>query len=237
MGVRLMVEVLDHYHGPDAKKLWLLAFAEAANDGTRVGWPGRPLLAHRTGRSPVRASNIATELVTDGVIKRVGGGGRHRGEARFCLLPLAVDGAPQGSAWANPEKTDGQSQGSAWANPKPEVKGSESGCQGSAESPLPAKTSDNPQNPHTPLTPAASRQGQPCPRHAKTLGRPHANCKACGTSPRARQSAAKAETAQFVERARRQPPCQHGQPGGDQIHPASGQPLCPLCRTRGRPPS
>ena len=30
-----MSEVLDRYHGPDSRKLWLLAWAEKANDRTR----------------------------------------------------------------------------------------------------------------------------------------------------------------------------------------------------------
>ena len=73
MSIDLVVEILDHYHGTDARKLWLLAFAENANDRTRQGWPGRKLLAHRTGRSESRVSNIASELAREGTIKRVGG--------------------------------------------------------------------------------------------------------------------------------------------------------------------
>lgn len=157
MSIRIVVEVLDHYHGSDAKKLWLLAFAEKANDQTREGWPGRETLARRTGRSQARVSNIATELVEDGVLKRTGGGGRHRGETRYVLLPLAVDGDSQGSASANPDDpVDNSSQGSSRANSKPEVKGSESASQGSsranyqgsAVSPLPAETSHIPHDPH-----------------------------------------------------------------------------------------
>src|ERR1700722_20014977 len=64
MGIRLVCEVLDRYHGPDARKLWLLAWAEKANDNTRAGWPTRELLSHRTGRSAARGSNVATELGT-----------------------------------------------------------------------------------------------------------------------------------------------------------------------------
>ena len=88
VGIRLVTEVLDRYHGPDARKLWLIAWAEKANDRTRAGWPTREVLAHRTGRSPSRASHIADELVTEGVLKRDGGGNRS-GPARFILLPLA----------------------------------------------------------------------------------------------------------------------------------------------------
>jgi hypothetical protein len=137
MGIRLVIEVLDCYHGPDARKLWLLAWAEKANDGTRAGWPTREVLAHRTGRSLARTSNIATELCAEGVLKRDGGGNRS-GPARFVLLPLTEAG--KGSARANssgdvkgaPEPNpSSERKGSARANPKPPVKGSESAIKGS----------------------------------------------------------------------------------------------------------
>lgn len=153
MSTKLVAEVLDRYHGPDALKLWLLAFAESANDRTRQGWPGRPLLARRTGKSPARVSNIATELEADGVIKRVGGGGRHRGETRYELLPLTPANDSQGSASANSENA---SQGSVRVRNRGS-QGSESGPQGSGISPLPAETPYNPQNPQEPssLSPRA----------------------------------------------------------------------------------
>lgn len=118
MGIKLVVEVLDHYHGPDHKFRWLVAFAEKANDRTRSGWPGRTVMMHRTGKSGARISAVASELVADGVLKREGGGGRGRGNARFVLLPLISQGSPaanpmepqQGSPAANP-------QGSPAANP------------------------------------------------------------------------------------------------------------------------
>lgn len=137
MGIRLVIEVLDRYHGPDARKLWLLAWAEKANDNTRAGWPTREVLAHRTGRSPARASNIATELCAEGVLKRDGGGNRS-GPARFVLLPLAeaakssARANPSGSAKSAPEPNpSSRPKGSASPNPKPPIKGSESAIKGS----------------------------------------------------------------------------------------------------------
>jgi hypothetical protein len=129
----------------------------AAGDATREGWCGRTTLTHRTGRSASRVSNIASELIEDGDIKRVGGG-RHRGEQHYILLPLAVADDPRGSACANPENPvdnpesvdkpmDNDPRGSASPNPKPQVKGSESGSQGSAVSLLPAETPHIPHHP------------------------------------------------------------------------------------------
>jgi len=77
VSARLMAEVLDHYHGSRAHKLWLLAFADKANDETRLGWCPRAVLAARVGVSEVRATNIATELIAEGVIKRERPGNRY----------------------------------------------------------------------------------------------------------------------------------------------------------------
>ncbi|HEY2087875.1 MAG TPA: hypothetical protein VGH54_17895 [Mycobacterium sp.] len=169
MGIRLVSEVLDHYHGPDARKLWLLAWAEKANDRTRAGWPTREVLARRTGRSPSRVSHVADELVTEGVLKRDGGGNRS-GPARFIMLTL--DDAGKGASSAHPSG-DGKDAGSAHpqaevkgapsahpnepgksaakAHPKPKIKGAESarkgaesGGKGADPSLLPAETGSLP---------------------------------------------------------------------------------------------
>ena len=152
-----MTEVLDCYHGPDARKLWLLSFAEKANDKTRTGWPTRGVLAHRTGRSPSRVSHISDELIAEGILKRDGGGNRS-GPARFILLPLAD--SLKGALWAHPSDeadaeqkgaptphSDDPVKGAPRAHPKPEVKGAESPVKGAESAlksadprPLPAET-------------------------------------------------------------------------------------------------
>jgi hypothetical protein len=153
VGIRLVTEILDRYHGPDARKLWLLAWAEKANDRTRAGWPTREVLARRTGRSPSRVSHIADELVAEGVIKRDGGGNRS-GPARFILLPLADP--EMGAVRAHPKaKVEGAAkahsscpeQGAPRTHPQPEVKGAESAGKGAESevkgadpSPQPAET-------------------------------------------------------------------------------------------------
>lgn len=160
VGIRLVTEVLDQYHGPDARKLWLIAWAEKANDRTRCGWPTREVLSHRTGRSPSRASHIAEELVAEGVLKRDGGGNRS-GPARFVLLPLGDTGKsaprthslsePEGAGEAHPQPglkgapgthpsgtgkgdpkahPDSPGKGAPRTHPKPEVKGAESAGKG-----------------------------------------------------------------------------------------------------------
>ena len=87
MSIKLIVEVLDHYHGPHSHKLWLLAFAEVASDQTRAGWAPRHKLAHRTGVSASRASHIAAALIAEGVVKR-DGSAYHGHAARYVLASL-----------------------------------------------------------------------------------------------------------------------------------------------------
>jgi hypothetical protein len=176
VGIKLVIEVLDHYRGPDARKLWLIAWAEKANDRTRTGWPTREVLAQRTGRSPSRTSHIAEELVTEGVLKRDGGGNRS-GPARFILLPITDAGkgaesahpkAPVKSAAKAHPSDDGKGAGithpetprksAASAHPKPKIKGAESARKGAESSrkgadstPLPAETGSLPLIPSTEL--------------------------------------------------------------------------------------
>jgi hypothetical protein len=97
VSVRLIIEVLDHYHGSRTHKLWLIALAEKADDQTRLGWCPRRVLAARVGVSEVRASNIAAELIAEGVIKRERPGNRHHstvyalGELNGRVLPERTD--------------------------------------------------------------------------------------------------------------------------------------------------
>jgi hypothetical protein len=150
--------------------------AENANDKTRQGWPGRELLARRADVSLHRASQLATELVAEGVLKQVGGGGRHRGPARYELLPLAAEGNSQGAASLHPEnrsqgaaglppdkrsqvaakrRPDNSSQGAATLPPENSVRWQYSGSQVATPD---AATSENvlatPQNPHIDDAPA-----------------------------------------------------------------------------------
>lgn len=145
MGIRLVTEILDRYHGPDGRKLWLLAWAEKANDRTRAGWPTREVLAHRTGRSPSRVSHISDELVAEGVLKRDGGGNRG-GPARFILLPLSTP--EKGALWAHPfeegEDAGAPASGQTSKGAESPRKGAESEGKGAHPSPPPAKTGSLP---------------------------------------------------------------------------------------------
>lgn len=152
MGIRLIVEALDHYHGEAHRKLWLVAFAEQANDKTRQGWPPRDLLARRAETSPSRASHIATELVGEGVLRRDGGGNRGS-RAKYTMLPLAPPGEQKGAPSTHPKGTvkgapsahsSARGKGAPSTHPKPQLKGARDGIKGARSSPLPAGTGSLP---------------------------------------------------------------------------------------------
>ena len=142
MGIALMVEVLDHYHGPRSRKLWLIAWAEKVTEGLRTGYCKRAILAHRLGVTPARVSNIARELEDEGTVKRLGGGVWGK-TAVFELLPL--DGA-QGNPRANP------TQGNPRANP---TKAPRANAQGNPRANAQGNPRANP-NPDNPDKPSSS---------------------------------------------------------------------------------
>ena len=156
MSIKLMVEVLDHYHGPHARKLWLLAWAEKVpDDGSRTGYCKREVLVARLGRSPSRVSGIARELEDEGVTKRLGGGVWGRATV-YELLPLA---AVQGQLRADP--TQGQPRADPTAEPRPHSQGQpRTDAQGQP------RADPNPHNPHKPSsssarTPRTGSRGEP----------------------------------------------------------------------------
>jgi hypothetical protein len=50
------------------------------------------------------------------------------------------------------------------------------------------------------------------------------------------RAAARSVAEVFMSKARHMPPCVHELPGGNQVHPSTGAPLCPMCR-KGLPAS
>jgi len=143
-----VVEVLDHYHGPHGRKVWLLAWAEKVPKGSRTGYCKREVLVARLGRSRSRVSGIARELEDEGTIKRLGGGVWGKA-AVYELLPLATaQGQPradpiQGQPRADP--TQGQPRAHPTAEPGPRSQG-----QPRARAQGQPRADPNPHNPHKP---------------------------------------------------------------------------------------
>jgi DNA-binding MarR family transcriptional regulator len=85
VGVKLMVEILDH--APDgwtsSERLLALAIAEHANDATRIGWPGMDLLTHRMNLDEKSVSRLLRQLAAKGFELRVGQGTDKKGRIVF----------------------------------------------------------------------------------------------------------------------------------------------------------
>lgn len=73
MGVRLFVEALDHAPATliSEELLLLLIICEDANDETRQGWPGMPLLMRRSRKSESTVRRLLTGLETKKAIRRL----------------------------------------------------------------------------------------------------------------------------------------------------------------------
>ena len=70
MGLTLLREVLDSYHGPPRRKLLLASWAIHADDITRVGWCPREVLAEETGVTPRQVTRMVAELISEHALAR-----------------------------------------------------------------------------------------------------------------------------------------------------------------------
>ncbi len=49
-----------------------------------------------------------------------------------------------------------------------------------------------------------------------------------------REARSKTDAERVIDELRKGPPCDHGEPGGASLHPLTGKPLCPICRSEAR---
>lgn len=85
VGIRLIVEVLDHAPAEltAQERLLLVAIAEAARDETRTGWPGMEKLTRRTGLGARSVRDILAQLAERGYEVRVSVGTDKNGKPVF----------------------------------------------------------------------------------------------------------------------------------------------------------
>lgn len=76
MGIRLVVEVLDHAPAwlTTQERLLLVVLAETASDQSRTCWPGMEILTRRMGLSPRRVREVLADLAARGYELRVPSG-------------------------------------------------------------------------------------------------------------------------------------------------------------------
>lgn len=85
MGIRLIVEVLDHAPAEltPQERLLLLALAESARDDTRVCWPGMETLTRRMGLSDRRVRATLAQLARRGYEVRIPAGTDKNGNPTY----------------------------------------------------------------------------------------------------------------------------------------------------------
>lgn len=253
MGVRLIVEVLDHAPAElsPLDRLLLVVIAEDANDTTREGFPGWELIARRMrwtghkdgGKGAVRSA--LAKLAEHGVDVRVpltkGKDGRavyaasgHRTVYRIPPLRRGAIPAPLEGGQSLPPLTEkgGQSLPAKGGNPDP------------SRGAIPA-----PPSPQVPSASPQQREGQPSDEERAAVmaeirrRKPGANeglirhvYRQDGPAILAeiREHAGRQHIAAWIAALASQPPCEHGQPGGAQLRPDTGDPHCALCRARRR---
>ena len=166
MSIDLVVEVLDHYHGPHSRKLWLIAWAEKVPKGSRTGYCKRSVLAARLDVSMSRVSGIARELEDEGMLKRLGGGVWGKA-AMFELSPL--DDA-QGQSRADPMQ--GQPRADPTGVPEPHAQGqprADAQGQPRADAQGQPRADPNPHNRHNRQEPSRAREAAQPPNRDPRL--------------------------------------------------------------------
>lgn len=256
MGIRLVVEVLDHAPADltAVDRLVLIVLAEQANDQTRECWPGWELIARRMQWAGYRdggknaVSKALANLARRGVEVRVPIGATDDGKAVYAAHGRRTTyRIPPLRRVASTATHDG-SEGWHSLPPKdtPEgwhslpSKGGNPGVRRVAENatPSPQEPSENPQ-----------QQGAPSDdEKAAVLAeirrrKPDASAALIGHIYRQDGPAILAELREQAGRARladwraslaTMPPCPDGEPGGDQLRPDTNEPQCALCRARRR---
>jgi len=263
MGVKLIREVLDHAPDTltAADRLLLVVIAETASDATREGWPGWELIARRMrwhhqrdgGKNAV--STALAAMARRGVDVRVpiarGKDGRPvyaaAGRRTIYRIPpferveeSATQTSPKGGMECHPERVaDRPTQG---GNPGGVKGGNPRGKRVALHAtPSTQEPSENrqqyararvndPDDDAAILAEIRRQRPDASPaliRHIAREDGPTILAELRARQERERIAAAIAD-------ARRGPVCRHGTPGGEALHPVSGEPLCPMCRRHRR---
>lgn len=250
MGVRLIVEVLDHAPAnlTPAERLVLVVIAEAANDRTREGWPGTETLTRRTGLTDRGVRAAFARLATRGLEVRVPIGKDSRGHPVYSKpghrtvyrLPRLVDG---GTPVPPNAGTPVPPSGSEWRNHRSGMAELERRNGGTPVPPFPHEPSENPQqHARGPLDGTTDDERAAVMAEARRR-RPDASDRLVRHILREdgpailaelRAATARAQLADWIAGLAIKPPCPHGQPGGNQRRPDTHEPQCALCRAAHR---
>lgn len=246
MGVRLIVEVLDHAP-PDltpAERLVLVVLAESANDTTREAWPGMEALTRRSGLTERGVRAALTRLAKRGHEVRVALGKDKNGRPVYSCpgkrttyrLPRFDYGGnvvpPYGGTVVPPSDPEWRHPGAGMAAPQ-RPNG------GTPVPPFPQEPSKNrqqrngaPSDDEKADVLAEIRRRKP----GATDGLIRHIYREDGPAILAeiREQSGRQRIADWIASLATMPPCDHGFAGGDQLRPDTGKPQCALCRAEHR---
>ncbi|MCC5582041.1 hypothetical protein IMZ11_41230 [Microtetraspora sp. AC03309] len=258
MGIHLIVEVMDYAPATltHSEHKTLMVFAESARDETRQAWPGiedDETFARRTRLGRSQRYAVVKALVAKGALVRVSKG-HNASRAVYMIPPLAavvaaVQGPenPDASGLQRPENPDPGSNTKGPGNPDQ--------ASGKSDGRVRKTRTPSPQSPHDPSSLGAAGRvmeatgaseeearrivdlikAEKAPRslngYVSTLA---ANGDLADWLHRVRAADEEHELRAWLEKVRAMGECEHGTPGGVELHPVSGEPHCPLCRSEAR---
>lgn len=152
MGIRLIVEVLDHAPSTlsHRERLLAVALAEDANDDTRLTWGSvqSPAVRRRAHLSRTQLYEVLKALIAAGVLKKVGAGQKNA-TAKYEFLPLGLGPAERDTDETSqcPATQDADArQGPAGRDAKGRFSVPQDGTQSDSQSPAP-RDSEKSQSP------------------------------------------------------------------------------------------
>ncbi|MGC1211271.1 MAG: helix-turn-helix domain-containing protein [Micromonospora sp.] len=244
MGIRLVVEVLDHAP-PEltaAERLLLVVIAESANDATREGWPGMEVLTRRTGLKERGVRAALVRLAERGHEVRLPLGkdkhGRpvyscHGKRTTYRIPRFAKDGTvvpPYTGTVVPPSEPERRHHGAGKAAPQRQE-------GGTTVPPFPQEPSKNPQQRRASDDERAEVLAEirrRKPDASEALINHIFRQDGAAILAEIREQSGRQRLREWIESLRDLPPCPHGFAGGDQRRPDNHQPQCAMCRRAGK---
>lgn len=256
MGYRLYREVLDRAPADltSGERLVLAVIADYANDTTREAHPGIDALVHRCGLTKHGIGKALQRLAARKIEIRVPLGTDKRGRLVFAhegaksrySIPHLPERSPHSPTTQRPEvapqgdlsEPSGRPVGSEWSpcgvsevapQGDPATHSSSKSTQlARAASIIINRTDASPDEAAAVV--AAYARDRPDIRNLAAVLPKLDDDEIAEALRTVRTERDRHAVAAWLNWARQQPPCRHGDAGGTELHPTSGEPLCPQCR-------
>lgn len=241
-------------------RLLLAVLADRAGERTRECWPGMGELCHLTGLGPDAVRKALRQLADHGLDPRVPIGKDRKGKLVFAAHGHRTQyRIPKQSRRALPSEgvtivlpsgegvTNVRASASEGVTNVPRRRDERPPKAGRSSPPSPQEPSENTSSSAEARVKALADLGATAEEEKKIVEKilntnsdienMPAYLAALGRAGDLRQfldsvraDAARLHVRTVIDAAKLRPSCEHGQPGGAELHPTSQEPLCPLCR-------